>query len=132
MRALVVCIVLVVTLGAAPVLAQQIEMERPAPAPAPERRIIRPAPGAEPTRPTDADYYPGGGRVGYEPAFVAQASRKLETPRSTGRFGLAGWTSPNTPVGSAASGHDEVSGWFVFGFAIIWDGPPPAARPVAP
>lgn len=125
------CLILLAGLGAAPVMAQPIQIEKPAPAPVPEPRIIRPAPGAEPTRPTDADYYPGGGQVGYEPAFVAQASRKLETPRSTGRMGLAGWTSPNTPVGPASAGHEEVSGWFAFGFAIIWDGPPPAARPVA-
>ena len=125
MRVVVACAILLASLGAVPALAQQIEIETPAPPRPAERQIIAPAPGAEPTRPSDADYYPGGGQVGYEPAFIGPASRKIETRTQTGRFGLAGWTSPNTPVGPALAGHGEVSGWFAFGFAITWDGPPP-------
>lgn len=128
MRAVVACLVLLAALGAVPALAQRIEIDTPAPPPAPERPIIAPAPGAEPTRPSDADYYPGGGQVGYEPAFIAPASRKIHTPTQTGRIGLAGWTSPNTPVGPALAGHGEVAGWFAFGLAITWDGPPPPAQ----
>jgi hypothetical protein len=55
-----------------------------------------------------------------------------ERPKSTGRIGLGGWVSPNTPVGPMSSGWKEVSGWFALGFSVTWDGPLPARRPVAP
>ncbi len=53
---------------------------------------------------------------------------------STGRMGLAGWVSPNTPIGSEASGWRGDTGWFALGFAIEWGGPPstPAKRAGGP
>jgi hypothetical protein len=88
------------------------------------------APGLQQeTRPSDADKYPRGGQVQYDPAFIGPMSKPYETPRSTGRYGVAGWVSPNTPVGSPHSGWGESYGVFAFGFAFTWDGPPPVRRP---
>ena len=82
-------------------------------------------------RPLEADNYPRGGRVPYEPGFIRGASAERETSASTGRVGIAGWTAPNTPVGSPLGGWGEVNGWFAIGLAITWDGPPPgrSSRP---
>src|SRR5207249_11806074 len=53
--------------------------------------ILRPeAPGSEVTRPNDANIYRGDPVVNYDPAFIEPFS----TETSTGRMGLAGWTSP--------------------------------------
>ena len=115
-------------LGVAPTAAQQVEIEKPAPAPARrerERAVITPGLSGE-GRPLDADNYLQGGRVPYEPAFISGLSSERETPTSTGRIGVAGWTAPNTPVGSPRSGWAEVSGWFAIGLSVTWDGPPPA------
>ena len=74
------------------------------------------------------------GQVQHDPAFIGPMSKRRETATSTGRFGVAGWVSPNTPVGSPNSGWNEVSGYFALGFSITWDGPPPVRRtaPAAP
>src|SRR5439155_7092960 len=57
----------------------------------------RPSPGLSGEgRPLDADNYPKGGRVPYEPGFIRGLSAERETPASTGRVGVAGWTAPNT------------------------------------
>jgi hypothetical protein len=117
-------------LFATPLCAQEVEIKKPAPPAArePEPEVI--APGLyDVTRPGDANIYPLGGQVGIEPAFVRPLSSKVETPNWTGRAGVAGWVSPNTPVGPAGSGWAEVSGWFAFGITFTWDGPPPARRP---
>jgi hypothetical protein len=113
-----------------PAWAQEVEIQKPAP-PAvrePQRDVIPPGLYDE-TRPGDADRYPRGGQVQYDPGFLGPASMPRETPTSTGRVGLGGWVSPNTPVGPWSSGWKEVSGWFALGFAVTWDGPPPARRP---
>ena len=81
------------------------------------------------TRPSDADRYPRGGQVQHDPAFIGPMSRPRETPTSSGRYGVAGWVSPSTPVGSPHTGWSESNGVFAFGFSITWDGPPPARRP---
>jgi hypothetical protein len=122
-----------VTLLAAPALAQQVDIEKPAPAvrergPAPEPEILTPG-LADETRPHDAIHHPSGGRVPYEPAFIRGLSAKRVTPTSTGRMGIAGWTSPTTPIGNPwTTGWGGSSGSFGFGFAVTWDGPPPAAK----
>jgi hypothetical protein len=119
----------------APTAAQQVEIEKPAPPPARrerERAVI--APGlSEEGRPLDADNYVKGGRVPHEPGFIRGLSSERETPSSTGRIGIAGWTAPNTPVGSPLSGWGEVNGWFAIGLSVTWDGPPPgrAVKPPA-
>lgn len=114
----------------APAAAQQVDIQKPAPTP---QRIEREpeviSPGlSEERRPIDADNYPPrGGRVPHEPAFI----RGLSSKTATGRAGIAGWTSPNTPVGGAVLGGSELNGWFAIGFSVTWDGPPPppAKRP---
>jgi len=118
-----------VVLFASPVWAQQVEIQKPAPPPAREERDVIPPGLHEETRPSDADRYPRGGQVQHDPAFFGPMSKRRETPTSSGRFGVAGWTSPTTPVGSPGSGWNEVSGYFALGFSITWDGPPPARRP---
>ncbi len=64
---------------------------------------------------------------------VRGLSAERETPASTGRVGVAGWTAPNTPVGSPLSGWSEINGWFAIGLSVTWDGPPPvrSVRPPA-
>jgi hypothetical protein len=119
-------------LFASPAVAQEVEIRKPAPPPVREERDVIPPGLYEETRPSDADKYPRGGQVQHDPAFLKSASTHRETPTSTGRHGIAGWTSPTTPVGSSGSGWNEVSGYFSFGFAVTWDGPPPARRPAAP
>jgi hypothetical protein len=120
-----------VVLAVAPAAAQQVGMVTSPPAQ--EFEVVAPGGHYERTRPSDADFYPPPGpRVQYDPAFIEPFAAKRETPTSTGRVGLAGWTSPNTPVGSPQTGSRDVSGWFALGFAITWDGPSPTAvrRPV--
>ena len=125
----VLCAVLFATSG----WAQEVEIEKPAPPPTikPEREVISPGLYDE-TRPIDADHYPRGGLVQYDPGFLSSGSMPYERPKSTGRIGLGGWVSPNTPVGPMSSGWKEVSGWFALGFSVTWDGPAPARRPAAP
>lgn len=110
-------------LAVMPAAAQQVGMVTSPPPQ--EFEVIPPGMHYERTRPTDADFYPPPGpRVDYDPAFIEPLAAKWETATSTGRVGLAGWTSPNTPVGSPQTGNRDVAGWFALGFAITWDGPP--------
>ena len=115
--------------------AQEVEISKPAPVPLPtvkpEPEIISPGLYDE-TRPSDADIYPRGGLVQYDPGFLNSTSMPYERPQSTGRIGLGGWVSPNTPVGPMSLSWKEASGWFALGFSVTWDGPLPARRPVAP
>lgn len=115
-------------LVAAPAVAQEVEIEKPAPSPGKRERepaVIAPGLSRE-GRPLDADNYPKGGRVPHEPGFIRGLSSARERPTSTGRVGVAGWTAPNTPVGSPVGGWGEINGWLAIGFAVTWDGPPPA------
>jgi hypothetical protein len=119
-------------LVAAPVLAQDVDIKRPAPAPQRERLrepgVIEPGLSRE-ERPIDADNYPPhGGRVPLEPAFF----RGLSTKTSTGRIGLAGWTAPNIPLGGQVTGWRELNGWFAIGFTVTWGAPPEAPGRSAP
>src|SRR2546428_10825557 len=90
--------------------AQPVEIEKPAP-PAErrerERAVTTPGLTGE-GRPLDADNYPKGGRVPYEPGFIRGLSAERETPASTGRVGVAGRTPPNTPVGRPPSRWSDV------------------------
>lgn len=107
------------SLWSLPARAQQIEIKPPSTSRVRERAVIPPPNLRETTRPSDVDYYPPGPRVQNDPAFFAPLSRKT----GDGRAGMAGWTSPNTPVGSAQTGHRDVTGWFSLGFATEWGGP---------
>ncbi|PYM20910.1 MAG: hypothetical protein DMD81_00870 [Candidatus Rokuibacteriota bacterium] len=130
MRALLVAVLVLIV--AAPAAGQQVEIQRK-----PTERELRPEvipPGLhyEQTRPSDANYYPYDQRVMHDPAFIEPFSMEYQIDKSTGRLGLSGWTSPNTPLGSpVASGHRDVTGWLSFGFSIIWGGPPPTITPAS-
>ena len=111
-------------LAAAPALGQmEIKVKPPATEPRPE--VVPPGLHYETTRPPDADAYPQPPLVEHDPAFIEPLTADLESPTSTGRLGLSGWTSPNTPVGPV-QGYREVSGWLAVGFSWVWGGPPPA------
>lgn len=104
--------------------AQGQDVKMSAPQPQREPRIITPGLLYE-TKPGDELHYPGTNAVPYDPAFIGPLSRKIETPRSTGRMGLSGWSSPQTPVGPSGAGMRENNGWLGFGFSLTWGGPPP-------
>jgi hypothetical protein len=96
-RALVIALLM---LFATPAWSQDVQIKKnPPAAPREERDVIPPALRYE-TRPSDADRYLRGGQVQYDPAFIGPLSKPYQTPTSTGRFGIAGWVSPHTPVGS--------------------------------
>ena len=96
--------------GAQDVKMQRTPLER-------ELGIIPPATEPARSRPADADYYPNTGGIIHEPAFFEALSAKTET----GRYGLAGWSSPNSPAGAD---YNEINGWLSFGFAFTWASPP--------
>lgn len=79
-------------------------------APPPRERI---APGVP-----ERDLYPQRPSVPHRPNFFRPLSRKTET----GRAGVAGFTAPNSPVGSRAAGDHDNPGWPGVGFAIEWGG----------
>ncbi len=84
-----------------------------------ELAIIAPRSAREATRAREQEFYPGEDiRVRHEPAFV----RGLSGAPASGpikRMGVSGWTSP-PGRGDGILAH-EVSGWFGFGFSIIWE-----------
>jgi hypothetical protein len=59
------------------------------------------------------DRYPHRPPVPSVRGFLAPLSKETEG----GRMGVAGWTIPNTPVGSRAVGDPDNAGWLGFGFA---------------
>lgn len=102
------------------------------PAPKPEGpKVMAPPLHYETTRPPDAGVYPYDVRVQHDPAFVEPFTGQWEGPTSSAKFGLSGWTSPNTPLGPSTIGYREIDGWFGFGFSIVWGGPPASARPAS-
>lgn len=115
-------------LVAAPVAAQPVEITAPTPHRGREPVVLPPGDHYVVTRPSDADYYPQPPRVRHDPTFISPLSTKTESTTGTGRAGIAGWTSPNPPVGSEQTGHRDVTGWFAFGFAFEWGGPPPPTK----
>ena len=139
MRCLGLLAVLLVLLGAGTPLAwaQQpppdVQIET-APQPGAERvpAVVPPGLHYETTRPPDGARYPHDVRVEHDPAFIEPFVQPFGDSSSSGQFGLAGWTSPNTPVGPSVIGYREVNGWIGFGFSIVWGGPPRTARPAPP
>ena len=109
----------------------KIETTRPevTPKKPPEARVIAPPLHYEQTRPRDADYYPYGSRVEYDPAFVEPFTGTYQTSTTSGRYGLSGWTAPQPPIGSESTNWRQTNGWFALGFSVSWGGPP--ARPAA-
>jgi len=131
-----VIVVIAFVLGvlvAAPATAQQIEIKAKPPEPAPRLEIIPPPGAKEITRPRESDFYPDDIRVRLDPAFVAPFVAVKQTgPNSAVQMGLAGWTSPNTPVPQGGDTFRETPGWFALGFAIVWDVPVNQGRRPAP
>ena len=125
-RALVIALLLSF---ATPALAQDVQIEKNPPAAPREERDVIPPPLQYERWPSDVDRYPRGGQVQYDPAFIGPVSKPYETPTSSGRYGIAGWLSPHTPVGSPNSGWGESFGVIGFGFSVTWDGPPPVRHP---
>ncbi len=115
--------VLALAVSFAPALAQNEGIRVKALSPAP--RVLPPTLQYEVTRPSDDNYTLGGARIIYDPAFVSALSVPTATATSTGRMGLAGWTTPNAPVGGSVNGFREINGWLGFGFAVSWGGPAP-------
>jgi hypothetical protein len=116
-------------LGAAsPALAQTpVEIQASAPEKPPQIRIVEPTPATrEATRPREADFYGTDVRVRHQPAFIEPFVG--QTQGGT-KYGLSGWTSPSTPVGSLVSQEPwaRSPGWFSLGLTVVWDSPPAAS-----
>jgi hypothetical protein len=114
-----------------PAIAQQVDIRATPPGPERPPEWVTPGPYYDITEPRENDWYPEGVRVPYDPAFIAPLSEEYETPTERGRYGVAGWTSQNLPVGAPGTMYREQAGWLSFGFAFTWGGPPrrPAPRP---
>ena len=115
-------------LGAAsPAIAQApVEIQASAPEKPPQLHIVEPTPATrEATRPREADFYGTDVRVRHQPAFIEPFVG--ETQGGT-KYGLSGWTSPSTPVGSLVSQEPWArSGWPALGFTVVWDSVPAAS-----
>jgi hypothetical protein len=87
--------------------------------PARRRELGIVLPAAEParSRPSDADYYPSTDGIIHEPAFFEALSAKTET----GRYAIAGRSSPNSPAGAD---YNEINGRPSLGFAFTCALPP--------
>jgi hypothetical protein len=119
---------LLVTLTA-PVAAQSpIEIRATAPEKPQQLRIVEPSEATrQSTRPREADFYREDVRVRHEPAFIEPFVG--QTQGGT-KYGLSGWTSPTTPVGSYVSQEPWArSGWPALGFTVVWDSVPAASTP---
>ncbi len=112
---------------AGPASAQNpVEIRATAPEKPAQLRIVEPSPATrEATRPREAGFYREDVRVRHEPAFIEPFVG--ETQGGT-KYGLSGWTSPTTPVGSYVSQEPWArSGWFALGFTVVWDSVPSAS-----
>jgi hypothetical protein len=113
--------------GASTATAQApVEIQASAPEKPPQIRIVEPTPATrEATRPREADFYGTDVRVRHQPAFIEPFVG--ETQGGT-KYGLSGWTSPSTPVGSLVSQEPWArSGWPALGFTLVWDSVPAAS-----
>ena len=116
-------------LGAvSPAIAQTpVEIQASAPEKPPQIRIVEPTPATrEATRPRETDFYGTDVRVRHQPAFIEPFVG--QTQGGT-KYGLSGWTSPSTPVGSLVSQEPwaRSPGWFSLGLTVVWDSPPAAS-----
>ena len=114
---------------AAPATAQSpIEIRATAPEKPQQLRIVEPSEATrQSTRPREADFYREDVRVRHEPAFIEPFVG--QTQGGT-KYGLSGWTSPTTPVGSYVSQEPWArSGWPALGITVVWDSVPAASTP---
>jgi hypothetical protein len=112
--------------AASTALAQPpVEIRASAPEKPPQITIVEPTPATrEATRPREADFYGTDVRVRHQPAFIEPFVG--ETQGGT-KYGLSGWTSPSTPVGSLVSQEPWArTGWPALGFTVVWDSVPAA------
>ena len=110
---------LAAALGAGLATADAQQAAPTPPAPQENLTIIAPKSAREATRARESEFYPGEDiRVRHEPAFVSGLSG---APASgpVKRLGVSGWTSP-PGRGDGITAHEN-SGWFGFGFSIIWE-----------
>jgi hypothetical protein len=116
---------------ALPAAAQNVEIEATRPPAEREAKIVPPPLHYETTRPPDGDVRPNlrGADVEHDPAFIEPLAGSYQTANGSGRYGLSGWTAPNSPVGAQSTNWQEVTGWFALGFSVTWGGPPAAPRP---
>ena len=105
-----------------------VEIRATAPEKPPQLRIVEPSPATrEATRPREAGFYREDVRVRHEPAFIEPF---VGETRGGTKYGLSGWTSPTTPVGSYVSQEPWArSGWPALGFTVVWDSVPAASTP---
>ena len=117
---------LFVTLAAPATAQSPIEIRATAPEKPQQLRIVEPSEATrQSTRPREADFYGADVRVRHEPAFIEPFVG--QTQGGT-KYGLSGWTSPTTPVGSYVSQEPWArSGWPALGFTVVWDSVPAAS-----
>jgi hypothetical protein len=90
------------------VRAQSLDLKT---APPPKERVAPSVP--------DRDLYPQRPPLPPRPSFFGPLSRSTRT----GRAGVAGFSTPNPPVGSRGAGEPETPGWPGVGFAVEWGHP---------
>ncbi|HWO06314.1 MAG TPA: hypothetical protein VNQ54_16055 [Methylomirabilota bacterium] len=119
---------LLVTLTAPAAAQSPIEIRATAPEKPQQLRIVEPSEATrQSTRPREADFYREDVRVRHEPAFIEPFVG--QTQGGT-KYGLSGWTSPTTPVGSYVSQEPWArSGWPALGITVVWDSVPAASTP---
>jgi len=117
---------LAATLSSPTAAQSPIEIRASAPEKPQQLRIVEPSEATrESTRPREADFYREDVRVRHEPAFIEPFVG--QTQGGT-KYGLSGWTSPTTPVGSYVSQEPWArSGWPALGFTVVWDSVPAAS-----
>ena len=117
---------LFVTLVAPATAQSPIEIRATAPEKPQQLRIVEPSEATrQSTPPREADFYREDVRVRHEPAFIEPFVG--QTQGGT-KYGLSGWTSPTTPVGSYVSQEPWArSGWPALGFTVVWDSVPAAS-----
>lgn len=124
MRRVVVTVAAVLGLSSGSIGAQtSVEIRATAPEKPRQFQIIEPGPATrEVTRPREADFYGADVRVRHEPAFIEPFVGQTQ---SGTKYGLSGWTSPSTPVGSyVAQAPWGSSGTPALGISVVWDSAP--------
>jgi len=100
-----------------------VEIRATAPEKPAQIHIVEPSPATrEQPRPREAEFYGTDVRVKHEPAFIEPFVG--QTAGGT-KYGLSGWTSPSTPVGSYVSQEPWArTGWPAIGISVVWDSVP--------
>jgi len=120
----IVSVVVLLGFWSTPIYAQSpVEIRTTAPEKPRQFQIIEPGPATrEVTRPREADFYGADVRVRHEPAFIEPFVGQTQ---GGAKYGLSGWTSPTTPVGSyVAQAPWGSSGTPAVGISVVWDSAP--------